>query len=137
MSQNFPLKRVTPTDPLMPLASFPIRHTRPLRPLLVRQILLLKSSLPSSLGVHFPSPTKFSINRLHSTNSRSSWKSFSPVQILKRGNMGGHHHHHHHEHEHDTTLLTSKDTSNPGVRITRIGLYCPLRDYVTNVDLSI
>jgi hypothetical protein len=45
--------------------------------------------------------------------------------------MGGHHHHHHgggHEHghhEHDTTLLTSKDTSNPGVRITRIGLYPP------------
>ena len=31
--------------------------------------------------------------------------------------------HGHGGHEHDTTLLTSKDTSNPGVRITRIGLY--------------
>jgi len=42
--------------------------------------------------------------------------------------MGGHHHHHgghDHGHEHDTTLLTSKDTTNPGVRITRIGLYPP------------
>jgi hypothetical protein len=35
--------------------------------------------------------------------------------------MGGHSHHDHEEH--DITLLTSKDTSNPGVRITRIGLY--------------
>jgi len=55
--------------------------------------------------------------------------------------MGGHHHHHgghDHGHEHDTTLLTSKDTTNPGVRITRIGLYPPrprVREQWLTVDL--
>ena len=47
-------------------------------------------------------------------------------KVQTRGHMGHHHHGHDHGHgghEHDTTLLTSKDTSNPGVRITRIGLY--------------
>lgn len=33
---------------------------------------------------------------------------------------GGHGHHHH---SHDNTLLLSKDKKDPGVRITRIGLY--------------
>lgn len=33
---------------------------------------------------------------------------------------GGHHHHH------DNTYLTSKNSSDPGVRITRIGLYVNL-----------
>lgn len=36
---------------------------------------------------------------------------------------GGHHHHHHH---HDTTFLTSANKSDPGVRITRVGLYVNL-----------
>lgn len=117
VSQNCPLLKFP--HPLMPLASFTTRHTQPLKPLLFHQILLLKSSFPPRLRVHFPS-TNILINRLYSTNSRSSWKSFSPIQILKLARMGGHHHH---EHEHDTALLTSKDTSNPGVRIARIGLY--------------
>ena len=34
---------------------------------------------------------------------------------------GGHHHHHH-----DNTYLTSTNKSDPGVRITRIGLYVNL-----------
>ena len=54
--------------------------------------------------------------------------------LLKRVRiMGGGDHHQHHGHGHghghgghdDLSLLTSKDTSNPGVRITRIGLYMP------------
>lgn len=36
---------------------------------------------------------------------------------------GGHGHHHHH---HDNTYLTSSNKSDPGVRITRIGLYVNL-----------
>lgn len=116
----------------MPLASLPTRHTQPLKPLFFRQIFLLKSSLPPSLRTHFPSP-KIVTNRLHSSNSRS-WKSFSSIQILKRGRMGGHHHH---EHEHDTTLLTSTDTSNPAVRIARIGLYPLVPTPFTDLDLSI
>jgi len=39
-----------------------------------------------------------------------------------RGHAGHSHHHHHH----DTTYLTSKNKSDPGVRITRIGLYVNL-----------
>ncbi|KZZ89696.1 Cation efflux protein [Moelleriella libera RCEF 2490] len=38
----------------------------------------------------------------------------------------GHHHHHHHHHHHDNTYLTSANTSDPGVRITRIGLLANL-----------
>src|SRR5579859_1983035 len=49
------------------------------------------------------------------------------IKTQRRGHMGHHHGHDHSHasHSHDTTLLTSKDTSNPGVRITRIGLYLP------------
>lgn len=36
---------------------------------------------------------------------------------------GGHEHHHHH---HDNTYLTSSNKSDPGVRITRLGLYVNL-----------
>ena len=43
----------------------------------------------------------------------------SPTQ--ERGH--GHHGHHHH---HDNTYLTSKNKNDPGVRITRIGLYSNL-----------
>lgn len=37
----------------------------------------------------------------------------------------GHHHHHHHHHG-DNAYLTSKNKNDPGVRITRIGLYVNL-----------
>lgn len=37
-----------------------------------------------------------------------------------RGHMG---HSHGHGHSHDNTFLTSKNKNDPGVRITRIGLY--------------
>ncbi|BFZ60768.1 mitochondrial metal transporter [Saitoella coloradoensis] len=45
----------------------------------------------------------------------------------RRGHAGhSHGHGHGHHHHHDKTLLTSKDKSNPGARITRIGLYVNL-----------
>ncbi|KAI7034207.1 hypothetical protein KC352_g47172 [Hortaea werneckii] len=37
----------------------------------------------------------------------------------------GHSHHGHHHH-HDNTYLTSQNKNDPGVRITRIGLYVNL-----------
>lgn len=42
----------------------------------------------------------------------------NPAQA--RGHMG---HSHGHGHSHDTSFLTSKNKNDPGVRITRIGLY--------------
>lgn len=44
-----------------------------------------------------------------------------------RTHMGGHSHSHGgHHHHHDNTYLTSRNKSDPGVRITRIGLYVNL-----------
>lgn len=43
----------------------------------------------------------------------------------KRFHMG-HSHGHGHHHHHDNTYLTSTNKSDPGVRITRIGLYVNL-----------
>lgn len=39
---------------------------------------------------------------------------------------GGHSHGHGHHHHHDNTFLTSKNRNDPGVKITRIGLYVNL-----------
>ncbi len=48
----------------------------------------------------------------------------SPVSLSQaRTHMG---HSHAHGHSHDNTYLTSKNKSDPGVRITRIGLYVNL-----------
>ncbi|KXX81098.1 Mitochondrial metal transporter 2 [Madurella mycetomatis] len=41
-----------------------------------------------------------------------------------RGHAG--HSHHHHHHHHDNVYLTSQNKNDPGVRITRIGLYSNL-----------
>lgn len=47
--------------------------------------------------------------------------------VQTRSHMGGHSHSHgHHHHQHDNTYLTSTNRSDPGVRITRIGLYVNL-----------
>ncbi|QVM13482.1 hypothetical protein D8B26_008089 [Coccidioides posadasii str. Silveira] len=48
----------------------------------------------------------------------------SSHQVRNHGSHG--HHHHHHHHHHDTTYLVSKNRSDPGVRITRIGLLANL-----------
>lgn len=49
-----------------------------------------------------------------------SWRMAGDQQVRRHG---GHGHHHHH---HDNTYLTSSNKSDPGVRITRIGLYVNL-----------
>src|SRR5204863_9090640 len=103
---------------LMPPASLPIRHIPPSS--LLRSHILRISLHTTSHRVFFTS--SILLNRLHSNTSRTPLKrQFYPFKNLKRGHMGGQHHHHHDDH--DIALLTSKDTSNPGVRITRIGLY--------------
>jgi hypothetical protein len=43
--------------------------------------------------------------------------------VQARGHAGHSHGHHHH---HDNTYLTSTNKKDPGVRITRIGLYVNL-----------
>ena len=50
-----------------------------------------------------------------------------PSLVQARAHSGGHSHSHGgHHHQHDNTYLTSKNSSDPGVRITRIGLYVNL-----------
>lgn len=46
----------------------------------------------------------------------------SQVNTVQTRSHGGHSHHHHH----DNTYLTSSNKKDPGVRITRIGLYVNL-----------
>jgi len=65
----------------------------------------------------------------HSPSLRTDLKSIFSSRQFIRTHMG--HHHDHHHHDHDNTLLVSKDTSNPGVRITRIGLYSLPRRLLT------
>lgn len=44
-------------------------------------------------------------------------------QVRAHSHSHGHGHHHHH---HDTTFLTSANRNDPGVKITRVGLYVNL-----------
>lgn len=51
----------------------------------------------------------------------------SPASLGQlRTHMGHSHSHGHGHHHHDNTFLTSKNKNDPGVRITRIGLYVNL-----------
>jgi len=59
---------------------------------------------------------KPAVSRAQATGSR-----FNMVQA--RGHMGHSHGHHHH---HDNTFLTSSNKNDPGVKITRVGLYVNL-----------
>jgi len=107
----------------MPLASLPTRHTRHPQ-ILLRQTVQTNSC--RQIRLHFTLLTTKIPNRFHSPKPRPpllkrKFQFYFPIQILKRGHMGGHSHHNHEEH--DIALLISKDASNPGVRITRIGLY--------------
>ncbi|KAL4977982.1 cation efflux family-domain-containing protein [Aspergillus desertorum] len=50
-----------------------------------------------------------------------------PVMATQTREHGGHgHHHHHHHHHHGNTYLTSTNTHDAGVRITRLGLVANL-----------
>lgn len=48
----------------------------------------------------------------------------SPTNLVQARTHAGHSHGHHHHH--DNTYLTSSNKDDPGVRITRIGLYVNL-----------
>lgn len=50
------------------------------------------------------------------------------TQVLQKRTHAGHSHAggHHHHHHGDNAYLTSKNSKDPGVRITRIGLYVNL-----------
>jgi hypothetical protein len=126
--------------PLMPLASKPITplHQSLLRllhsysqpsacPPLLKSIPLRANSVLFRRDVHrhLLGARYFSARTVRGI-ARGGGLRTDRFKVQTRGHMGHHHHGHDHGHgghEHDTTLLTSKDTSNPGVRITRIGLY--------------
>lgn len=65
---------------------------------------------------HIRKPAALSASTSMATDS-------STTLVQSRTHMGHSHGHHHH---HDTSLLTSKNRNDPGVRITRIGLYVNL-----------
>ena len=107
---------------LMPLASLPIRppNTAFLNSLCSRRLLVSAPLPPASLLIRFHSR--------HSKRQSTLFARVVPTKIVvafkkfKIDYMGVPEHHHDH---HDNTLLISKDTANPAVRITRIGLYLP------------
>ena len=58
--------------------------------------------------------------------------SFKLADLQQSRDHSGHHHHHGHGHHHGADpFLLSKDTTDPGVRITRVGLYVNLAMVVT------
>ena len=56
------------------------------------------------------------------THSQSQMQTRTHTGHSHGGSGGGGHHHHHH----DNTYLVSKNRSDAGVRITRVGLYVNL-----------
>ena len=118
----------------MPLASLPIRTsiaTTQAPPLLLRLSSPLCSSLPLRLCVaeqRRVHSTRRKVVPIRRTQPSAVEKLLKRVRIM--GGLDDHHHHHGHGHGHghdhgDVALLMSKDASNPGVRITRVGLYAP------------
>ena len=109
---------------LMPLASLPTRPPPKISLLctLCSRRVFVSARPPSSLLIRFHSH--------HSKRPSTSLTRLVPTRIVfafekfKTEYMGVPQHHHDH---HDNTLLISKDTANPAVRITRIGLYLPQR----------
>jgi hypothetical protein len=112
----------------MPLASLPIRTTTTRHPLAHITKLCFLSRAPLRLWC-------LEQRRVHSTRRKvvpiRRGQESAVEKFLKRVRiMGGQDDHHHHGHGHghdhgDVALLMSKDSSNPGVRITRVGLYSP------------
>ncbi|KAI9930098.1 hypothetical protein ASPWEDRAFT_35365 [Aspergillus wentii DTO 134E9] len=80
---------------------------------------LKKPGLPSSSSnVITPCPI------ITSTPTTTTTLPLMAAQTRSHGGHGGHHHHHHHHH--DNVYLTSTNTHDAGVRITRIGLVANL-----------
>ncbi|KAK4636208.1 Mitochondrial metal transporter 2 [Fulvia fulva] len=68
------------------------------------------------------------VHRIRTPTASSTPTAMASQTTQKRTHTGHSHgeHHHHHHHHHDNTYLTSTNKSDPGVRITRIGLYVNL-----------
>lgn len=85
-----------------------------------RRILLTNAKAPGVAAKHRRSPYQWS----HITHRIR--KPVTPAMVATAEQTRGHAGHGHHHHHHDNTYLTSKNKSDPGVRITRIGLYVNL-----------
>jgi len=119
----------------MPLASLPIRQPQTTQFLLHCHHLVFRTTTIRTITTRTTTTTSLTLNTLQLTTASSlRWHSSHhhhhrgskkkrkpPPNKLIQFLMGGHTHDH--DSHDDITLLTSKDTSNPGVRITRIGLY--------------
>lgn len=92
---------------------------------------LLFHSLSESITVlpRLPSYSTLTNNPLQVVNTalvRSSLRKpliFAPAKLAPSQQQRGHSHGHGHHHHHDNTYLTSKNKTDAGVRITRLGLY--------------
>jgi hypothetical protein len=83
-----------------------------------RRIPLLRSPIQWSHVIHH-------IRKPTALSASNSMGKESPVSLGQARTHIGHSHSHGHHH-HDNTYLTSKNKNDPGVRITRIGLYVNL-----------
>ncbi|WPG98004.1 Hypothetical protein R9X50_00078700 [Acrodontium crateriforme] len=93
----------------------------------VLQTTTLSSTRTPSLTRPLPvfrSPHQWSHIVHHSRNPAFDHESLSKTH--KRSHMGHSHGHGGHHHHHDNTYLTSKNSNDPGVKITRMGLYVNL-----------
>ncbi|KAL1954491.1 hypothetical protein VTO42DRAFT_1102 [Malbranchea cinnamomea] len=105
-----------------------------LQPCYYRYSYSSNSCFRPTYGFTGPSPPSFlplaSPSRPSSTPPSNSQRTALMTRTQARKHAGhshGHGHgHHHHHHHHDNVYLTSKNKSDPGVRITRIGLLANL-----------
>lgn len=85
-------------------------------------------------GRHHPDSHPFHATPRPSPLPRETRRRPNPYYAMASRSLHDHDHHHghgplghhHHHHPHDNAYLTSKDKTDPGVRITRLGLYSNL-----------
>ncbi|KAL1649850.1 mitochondrial metal transporter [Didymella pomorum] len=84
-----------------------------------------RSPSPSGSGAQYPQTNRIAASSLNwtATAHRTRHIAAAMTSLTHSHGHAGHGHHHHH---HDNTFLLSKNKSDAGVRITRIGLYVNL-----------
>lgn len=105
-----------------PAPSHVLRCASFLTPGTCRQQLRVLQTCSRTKGAQYPRTTALSLNwssTVHRIRHISPAAMTTPTQTRAHA---GHSHHHHH----DNTFLLSKNKSDAGVRITRIGLYVNL-----------
>ncbi|KAL4917991.1 cation efflux family-domain-containing protein [Aspergillus aurantiobrunneus] len=122
--------RTRPRLPRPPLARSPTQ-SRVLRTTATSLFRLKSSSSPSRLPLSSnvrarPLPPLAVVTT--STTSVATPSTTLPFMATQTRDHGGHghHHHHHHHHHHGNVYLTSTNTHDAGVRITRLGLVANL-----------